>query len=105
MGWALAVFLFLYSVGSTFLLVRAARRVLQFDAVFQTIIDPMQLYADTLRRITTAEGLLHDHPEVLAFHKANMELLFQIDRALEAVKQGRPQQEKRPKHLPRPEVV
>ena len=104
MGWFLAVFLFLYSVGSTLLLVRAARRVLQFDELFETITDPMQLYADTLRRITQAEGLLHDHPEVMAFHKANMTLLLQMDDALESIKRGRPEK-KRPKNLPRPEVV
>lgn len=104
MGWFFAVLFALLFSGSTFLLVRATRRLLEFDRLFEAIVDPMQAYADTLRRITTAEGILHDHPEVIAFHKANMEILFHMDRAIASIRSGRPEK-KRPKNLPRPEVV
>ncbi len=101
MLWGLTIIFAVWAGAATFLLVRASKRLLQFDSIFRMIVEPMQIYADELKKITTAEGLLHDHPEVLQFHRTNMNLLTQIDAALAAVRQEHPKK-KRDK-LPRPE--
>lgn len=102
MVWILVAFLVLALVTTAFLLYRATSRLFQFDTIFQMIIDPMQEYAVVLRKLTSGEGLLHDHPEVMEFHKANINLLRQVDAAVKAIREERP--EKKRKQLPRPEV-
>lgn len=104
MVWGLLVIFALWAGTATFFLIRASKRLLEFDELFQVIIDPMEEYAAALRKITTAEGLLHDHPEVLAFHRANMDLLRKIDLAITSVKENRPLKQEEPKGNP-PEVV
>lgn len=102
MLWGLIVIFALWDGVSTFLLIRASKRLLQFDSLLQSIVDPLYEYRNELARIATAEGLLHDHPEVLAFHRANMVMLERIEAAIKSVKEGRPQE--KPKGLP-PRVV
>lgn len=104
MAWALVITLFVALCGSVFLLWRATSRLLQFDSIFQMIIEPMHEYSNVLRKLTSGEGVLHDHPEVMQFHKANVGLLRSIDAAIQAVKLERPEKKKRDK-LPRPEVA
>ncbi len=104
MAWIFVAILALALAAETFLLVRASRRLLQFDEIFQMIIEPMQEYSNALRKIASAEGLLHDHPEVVEFHRANMNLLAHIDAAVRAVREERPEKKKR-EQLPRPEAV
>ena len=104
MVWIIIAFLVIALGVSVYLLWRATVRLLQFDTIFQMIIEPMQEYAQVLRKLTSGEGLLHDHPEVLEFHKANVNLLRQIDAAVKAVREERPEEKKR-RQLPRPEAV
>lgn len=104
MIWALVAFLFLTLVSTCFLLYRATTRLLQFDTIFQMVIEPMQEYSIALRKLSSGEGLLHDHPEVMEFHKANVNLLYQIDAAVRAIREERPEKKKRGQ-LPRPEAV
>lgn len=101
MAWFLAAFFFVLFFGTAFLLVRATKRLLQFDEFFQSILIPMQEYRDGLRRIATAEGILHDHPEVIAFHRANMQMLQVIEKTLETIKQGKPEEPKQLSNPPR----
>lgn len=100
-AWIVAILFVLLSLVLSALLIRAAKRLLEFDSVLTLIVDPMEEYGNFLRKITQAEGMLHDHPEVMAFHRANMEMLKKIDNAVAVVKRPRPQK----KELPRPEVI
>jgi hypothetical protein len=100
---AAAAFLLLWGTIATLLLIRAGKRLLQFDMIFQMIVEPMQEYSDTLKKLTTGEGLLQDNPEVMQFHRTNVNLLKQIEASLEAVRQEHPRKIK--EKLPRPESV
>ena len=103
--WFLFILFLLLSVTLGLLLVRATRRLLQFDELLQIIIDPMRDYQAELEKIATAEGLLTDHPEVIAFHRANMTMLAKIDAAITLLKEeGPPPQEPDVRALP-PQVV
>jgi hypothetical protein len=102
MVWVFLAVVFVWAGLATWAAVRASKRLLQYDELLGLIIDPMQEYRDELSRIATAEGLLHDHPEVVAFHRANMKMLSKIEAAVSSVRENRPQQE--PKGLP-PKVV
>jgi len=102
MVWALVVILALLLTTSIFFLVKALRRMLDFDELFQQILEPMQEYSVELKKISTAEGLLHDHPEVLAFHRANMRMLQKMDAAIKIIQEAKPQKKK--EKLPRPEA-
>jgi hypothetical protein len=100
MGWILAAIFFVLLVAVSVLLLRATTRLLQFDEVLGAIVSPMENYAEKLRKIGKAEGLLHDHPEVVAFHRANMEMLAALEGAIVAVKEGQPPQIEPPKGNP-----
>lgn len=101
--WTLFIITLLIAGGLGALLLRATRRLLEFDELFRVIIDPMQEYQDELSKIAKAEGLLTDHPEVIAFHRANVIMLAKIESALKTLKEGRPEQTE-VKGLP-PQVV
>lgn len=88
---------------STFLLWKSTKRLLEFDDMFQRIIQPMSEYSETLSRITSAEGILHDHPEVVEFHRANVKLLAEINGSINSVKEILPKVKK--SSLPSPESV
>lgn len=89
------IFLLLVALGfAGFFLVRAAKRLFEYDELMSVIVAPMEEYADELRKIASAEGLLHDHPEVLAFHRANMVMLGKLDEAISSIKESRPQEPK-----------
>lgn len=103
MAWVLVVFLLLIVGALVFLLIRATRRLFEYDELLKFIVGPMQDYAHTLRKIATTEGLLLDNPEVLEFHRANLELLAKIDSAITSIHEARPP-EQEPKGLP-PQVV
>ncbi len=102
-GWILAAFFFVLLCGAVTLLVRASKRLLEFDELLRVMVDPMQEYADALRKLVSSEGLLHDHPEVVAFHRANLELMRLLDENISAIKAGRPT--KKEENLPRPEAA
>lgn len=95
----LSLLFLIWAGGATYIALRATKRLFQFDTLFQLIVEPMHEYRSELAKIATAEGLLHDHPEVIAFHRANMIMLEKIDAAIKAVTDGQPQPEK-PKGLP-----
>ncbi len=103
MGWIFAGIFFLLFCAAVYLLVRASKRLLEFDSLFQVTVGPMQEYADELRRIATSEGLLNDHPDVIKFHQANIRLMQMMDENIAAIKAGRPQ--KKEEKLPRPEAA
>lgn len=99
----LSLLFLLWAGGATYIALRATKRLFEFDTLFQMIVDPMHEYRNELAKIASAEGLLHDHPEVMAFHRANMIMLEKIDAAIKAVQAGQPQP-KKPEGLP-PQVV
>lgn len=89
-AWVFVFVLALLLVVSLLLLRRATARLFEFDEIFRIIVDPMDEYAAVLRRLASAEGLLHDHPEVVAFHRANMKMLLSIESAVASVKLALP---------------
>lgn len=87
----------------TFVLVRFAKRLLQFDAIFDGIAPVLSGHADELRK-TVSSGLLEDHPEVVAFHQMNVKTLQAIESVIDSVKATRPSRPKLPANY-RPPVV
>lgn len=102
--WILCGVLLLLLIAVGWALLRAAKRLLEFDSIFQMIVEPMEEHSEVMKKIVSAEGLLHDHPEVLAFHKANVELIKKIEFAVISVRESRPPKQKN-EELPRPEAV
>lgn len=74
---------------STTLLVRAAKRLLEYDAIFTRIAPALDEYAADLRK-TLSSGILVDNPEVLTFHKRNVSFLAHVESITTAVKENRP---------------
>lgn len=101
MLYAFIVFLLLIIGGLSFLLVRASRRLLQFDEVFEHIVPVLEDYGGELKR-TLSAGLLEDHPEVVAFHKLNVFALSKIDAITEMARAMRPKKQPKlpPNYLP-----
>lgn len=81
------------------LIVRASRRLLEFDYIWEQAMPVLFGYADDLRKMVSTE-LLTDNPEVVAFHKRNLRTITELDSITKAV--GRQRIEK--KKLPRPDV-
>jgi hypothetical protein len=92
MVWVFTVLLFLIVCALSFICWRLVIRLFEFDELLRSIIDPMNDYAEELRKVASAEGLLHDHPEVLAFHRANMQMLARIDAAIASIKEVQPKE-------------
>jgi hypothetical protein len=91
------------NVGLAFLLVRIGRRLLQFDEALAILTEPMQDYAEYLKKVMDAEGVLHDSPEIVAFHKANRNALKLIEGVIQESFADRPKKPRLSK-LPRPVV-
>ena len=91
----------LVNVGMGVLLVRAARRLLEFDSIWQQIMPVLFEYSEDLRKMLSLD-LLTDNPEVVAFHKRNMRTLNELDNITKAVRSVAPQRSRTP--LPRPDV-
>jgi hypothetical protein len=100
MLWFIIFVLLVISVAEGYLLLRAGRRLLEFDELMEVIFDPMQEYQAELEKITSAEGLLTDHPEVVAFHRANVIMLARINSAITSIGETRPQKKQEVKGLP-----
>lgn len=84
------------------LLVRAARRLLEFDSVWQQIMPVLFGYAEDLRRMLSLD-LLTDNPEVVAFHKRNLKVLNELDEVTKSVRAVAPPT-RSAQPLPRPDV-
>jgi hypothetical protein len=84
------------------LLVRAARRLLEFDAVWQQIMPVLFGYAEDLRKMLSLD-LLTDNPEVIAFHKRNVRALTELDEVVKSVRGVAPPRAS-DQPLPRPDV-
>lgn len=87
------------------LLVRASRRLIQFDDVFQGIMPVLEQYSDDLARMSSADldGILVDHPEILAFHRRNLVAKTAIESIVDSVSRMTPKRPKAPE-LPRPDM-
>jgi len=83
------------------LLFRAAKRLLEFDSIWQQIMPVLFGYAEDLRRMLSLD-LLTDNPEVVSFHNRNVRALEEIDQITRAVRSAAPPRDDRP--LPRPDV-
>ncbi len=108
--WVLAVLLVAIAsmaLVSGFLLYRAARRLLQFDEVFQGLIPLLDEYSGDLVRMTSADldGIMVDHPEVLSFHRRNMRARRDIQLVIDSITSISPRPPRRsdPK-LPLPDM-
>lgn len=91
------IFLFLLLALASYLAVRFAKRVIQYDEIFEKIGPVLEAYSNELKR-TLSQGLLEDHPEVRAFHKLNMFALAQIEAVTQDVTSVAP---KKKQKLPR----
>lgn len=98
---ALLAALLLLSGALVFLLIRATRRLLEFDELWQQILPVLLGYADDLRKMLSLD-LLTDNPEVVAFHKRNLRMLSEIDEIAKSVRSVAPQ--RIVGNLPRPDV-
>lgn len=83
------------------LLVRAARRLLEFDEIWQRIMPVLFEYAEDLRKLLSLD-LLTDNPEVVEFHRRNMRALRELDEVTKSVRAVAPPRGDQP--LPRPDV-
>lgn len=102
-----ALALFIIAGVEALLLLRASRRLLQFDDLFQQTVGVLDVYSSDLVRMSSADldGILVDHPEVEAFHRRNMSARREIQGILEALVAVSPRRPKRPvPELPRPDV-
>ena len=102
---AIVILHFLLICGLGFLLYRASRALLQFDSLFQGIVETLEGYSDDLTKMSSADiaGVLADHPEVAAFHMRNMRARADVRAHLEEVRKSRPSRRKAPT-LPRPDA-
>lgn len=101
------IILLLLALGATiFLLVRAAKRLLQFDELFQRTWVVLSDYAIDLTDLTKGDLLL-DNPEVIKFHKRNMNALAEISSIMGEITDTTSVKLKRreEKKLPAPDVV
>lgn len=85
-----------------FLLVKAIRRLLQFDSIWTQIMPVLFGYGEDLRKMVSAD-LLVDNPEVLAFHKRNLRTLSELDAVVRTVSSVVAKREKKAA-LPRPDM-
>lgn len=100
--WLILIASLLLNFASVLLLVRASRRLLQFDSIWQQIMPVLFGYSEDLRRMVSTD-LLVDNPEVVAFHKRNVRLLLELDEITRAVQATAPPKEKKSR-LPRPDM-
>lgn len=84
-----------------YFLLRAIKRLLQFDMIWEQIMPVLFTYAEDLRKMLSAD-LLTDNPEVLAFHKRNVRALLELDEITRIVQTTTPTKEK--SKLPRPDM-
>lgn len=103
MLFAIILILIAAVVGEAVLLVRAAKRLLQYDDIWQQITPILEDYSADLRK-TLKSDLLIDNPEVVSFHKRNQQALKAIESIVDSVVNVIPVR-KRPPVLPRPDVV
>jgi len=94
-----------FNVMAALLIVRAVRRLLQYDDIFQGILPELTKYSEDLSRMSSADldGIMVDHPEVLAFHKRNQRALKTVKSIVDSVTKIVPER-KKPSALPRPDV-
>lgn len=83
-----------------------AKRLLQFDALFQRIFLALESYSTDLVRMTSSDldNVLTDHPEVISFHMRNMRARLEVQNALEDIAKIVPSRRKKDNSLPRPDV-
>ena len=98
------ILLVLTNVGTLILLIRAARRLLQFDDMLQRTWGVLAEYSVDLTDMAKGDLLL-DSPEVIKFHKRNMNALYQISTIADEIGQVTPPRAKRDTKLPAPDVV
>jgi len=94
----------LYSVGVTFLLLRALKRLLQFDSIFEAVYPTLVDYAIDLKRLVSREGVLLDHPEVQNFHRRNLKALLDVEHIASSIIETRPKAPRPKSKLPKPDV-
>lgn len=87
------------NVGMGAVLFRFSKRLLQFDDIWERVLPVLFEYAEDLRKMVSADLLL-DNPEVIRFHKRNMQALADIDAITESTRE----RVRRSKRLPRPDV-
>lgn len=84
---------------------RAFRRLLQFDDIFQGIMPVLDSYSKDLEEMSSADldGILTDHPEILAFHRRNLAAKRDIESVVDSVTKMGPERREAPA-LPRPDM-
>lgn len=100
----LALLVFVESI----LLVRASRRLLQFDDLFQDLVAVLEEYSADLTKMVSADldGVMVDHPEVIAFHQRNMRARRAVQSSLESIvaSVSTSRRTRKKQSLPRPDV-
>lgn len=105
MIWFIFFIFLLVIIGLLFILVRATRRLIEYDDLWQAILPVLQDYGDDLAKMSSAnlDGILVDHPEVLNFHRRNRLAKQQIESLVGSIVKLVPEREKAPA-LPRPDM-
>ena len=71
--------------------VKMAKRLLQFDSIFESIVQVLVDYGVDLRKVLSG-GFLQDHPDIVAFHKRNLKALTEIETIVKDLEQVKPRQ-------------
>lgn len=103
MATFLIIFLLLTNVATFLLLVRASRRLLEFDAIWSGILPVLTDYAQDLGQMTKGDLLL-DNPEVIKFHNRNLNALAAVEMIARQITEMTPPRPKRDTKLPAPDV-
>lgn len=95
------------NVVAIYAIVRGGRRLFEFDEIFQEILPPLIAYGNDLKEMSSADldGILVDHPEVLRFHKRNLQARQEIESVIDSVTNIAPPRPKaRTPELPKPDM-
>lgn len=84
------------------LLFRATKRLLDFDFIWNSIVEELITYEEDLEKMSSGDILI-DNPDVMAFHKRNRKALRAVSAAVKSVVETRAPRPAKPV-LPRPEV-
>ena len=85
----------LLNVVAGVLLARAAMRLFQYDDICRNILPILEDYSEDLTKLAKGD-LLIDNPEVLAFHRRNLQAVKDLDATVGSVLSVVPPRPKKP---------
>lgn len=81
---------------ATFLLIRATRRLLEFDELWDDVTTVLIAYESDLRVMSSGDlsEVAMDHPEIITFHRRNLRALSDIEKITRSLKARKPAEQK-----------